>query len=228
VLVTRQDLTGTDRGYADRYSIGDVIRYTKGSQAHGLKAGEYATVVAHDRETNALTVQRASGDRVTYDPRRLLGVTVHQEQERALAVGDRVQFTAPSRELRVANRELGTLRQLAGGQARVDLDNGRQVAFKVADHPHLDLGYAVTSHSGQGLTAERTIVHIDSDRSPESIVNQRLIYVAGSRGRHGLQIFTDNAAALVHNVSRDVSHRAAIEQTAQGRRPEHALAVARG
>jgi conjugative relaxase-like TrwC/TraI family protein len=227
VLVTRQDLTGADRGYADRYTVGDVVRYTKGSQAHGLQAGEYATVVGHDHETNTLTVQRAAGERVTYDPRRLLGVTVYQKEERALAVGDRVQFTAPSRELRVANRELGTIRELAGGQARVDLDDGRQVAFKVADHPHLDLGYAVTSYSGQGLTAERTIVHIDSDRSPESIVNQRLIYVAGSRGRHDLQIFTDNAAALVHNVSRDVSHRSAVEQAPSARKPEHTLALAR-
>ncbi len=75
------------------------------AEALGLQAGEYATVVAHDRDTNSLTVERASGDRVTYDPRRLVGVTAHQEQKRTLAVGDRVQFTAPSRELRVANRD---------------------------------------------------------------------------------------------------------------------------
>jgi ATP-dependent exoDNAse (exonuclease V) alpha subunit len=119
------------------------------------------------------------------------------------------------------------LRELAAGHACIALDDGRQVAFKLTDHPHLDLGYAVTSFSGQGLTAERTIVHIDSDRSPESIVNQRLIYVAGSRGRHDLQIFTDNAAALVHNVSRDVSHRSAVEHVSPSHKQERALVIAR-
>jgi hypothetical protein len=66
---------------------------------------------------------------------------------------------------------------------------------------------------------------MDSDRSSEAIVNQRLIYVAGSRGRHDLQVFTDNAAALVHNVSRDVSHRAAVEQAPTKRVEEYAHLV---
>jgi hypothetical protein len=38
------------------------------------------------------------------------GVTVYQEIERTFSEGDRVQFTAPSKELHVANRQLGTSR----------------------------------------------------------------------------------------------------------------------
>jgi hypothetical protein len=36
----------------------------------------------------------------------------------------------------------------------VRLDNGRQIEFNPNEHRHLDHGYAVTSHSSQGLTAE--------------------------------------------------------------------------
>ena len=33
-------------------------------------------------------------------------------------------------------------------------DGGRAVEFDSVKHPHLDHGYAVTSHSSQGQTAE--------------------------------------------------------------------------
>ena len=61
---------------------------------------------------NAVTVTRSNGDSVTYDPRRLRGVTLYREEERTLAVGDRVQFNAPFRARRVVNGVLGTLAQI--------------------------------------------------------------------------------------------------------------------
>lgn len=97
VLVCRQEMTGTDGAYADRYAIGDVVRYTRGSKTHFLEPREYATVVATNRDANALTVRRVSGTQVAYDLRSKQGVTVYQE--RMLAIGDRVPFTAPSWEL---------------------------------------------------------------------------------------------------------------------------------
>ena len=209
-------MTGTDRAYADRYDVGDVIRYTKGSTKIGIATGEYATVTATDRATNQLTVTLERGDTLTYDPERLHGVSVYHEQERSFAPGDRMQFTAPSRDLHVANRQLGTLTAIAGGEVALVLDAGRTLRFQVADHPHLDYGYAVTSHSSQGLTADRVIVHVDSEHSAEAIVNQRLAYVAISRGRYDVQIYTDNTTRLGLNLTRDVSHRAAIEQPEQG------------
>ncbi|PYT66714.1 MAG: hypothetical protein DMG39_25810 [Acidobacteria bacterium] len=44
-------------------------------------------------------------------------------------------------------------------------------------------GYAVTSHSSQGQTADRVLIHVDSERAGEKLVNRRLAYVAVSRGR---------------------------------------------
>src|SRR5204862_4574217 len=101
--------------------------------------------------------------------------------DRAFAAGDRVQFTAPYRERHVANRELGTLEQVdASGRLHVRLDSGRPVVVTVKDHPHLDHGYAVTSHSSQGQTADRVLVHVDTERGGELLVNRRLAYVAVS------------------------------------------------
>lgn len=41
------------------------------------------------------------------------------------------------------------------GELRIRMDSGREVRFNIGEHPHLDYGYAVTSHSSQGQTAQR-------------------------------------------------------------------------
>ena len=107
-------MTGADRQHAQNYESGDVIRYSKGSKPLGIEAGEYARVARMDRESNTLTMTRKSGEELSYDPRRLQGVTVYRETERVFAQGDRVQMTAPYHEQKLANRELGTVEKIDG------------------------------------------------------------------------------------------------------------------
>jgi hypothetical protein len=212
VLVPRQEVTGADRQWAAQYELGNVVRYARGSDALGLSAGEYARVTQVHTHNNRVTVTRHTGERVTYDPRRLQGVTLYRETDRAFAVGDRVQFTAPDRAHQVPNRELATLEQVdLSGRFHLRLESGRTVAIAVDAHPHLDYGYAVTSHSGQGQTADRVLVHVDTARGSEALVNRRLAYVAVSRGRFDAQIYTDDAARLGQVLSRDVGKSAALE-----------------
>jgi hypothetical protein len=132
-----------------------VVRYSKGSQALGISAGEYATVERTDRERNLLTVERENGEHVTYDPRRLQGVTVYREGERDFSEGDRVQFTAPDKERHVANRELGTIESIDDhGNAQIRMDSGREVRLSLEDHPHLDHGYAVGAVAAYGTESD--------------------------------------------------------------------------
>jgi Viral (Superfamily 1) RNA helicase len=185
-------------------------------------------VTAIDGVQNTLTVTRGDGRSVTYDPRRLQGVTVYRDAERSFAVGDRVQFTAPFRTGKIANREMASVTAMTDRQdMRVRTDSGKTVKFSVDSkahgpraHRHLDHGYAVTSYSSQGLTADRVLLYIDTEQAGERLVNQRLAYVALSRGRHDAQIYTDDRDRLSTALSRDVSKSSAhnvssAEQTPQ-------------
>jgi ATP-dependent exoDNAse (exonuclease V) alpha subunit len=212
VLVARQEITRADRQWAAQYQPGDVVRYTRGSKTHGIEAGEYARVEHTNEKENLVTVKRANGEQVSYDPRRLHGVTLYRETERGFSQCDRVQFTAPNREQHIANRELGTIDKIDDcGNLQLHLDSGRTVAFNIKENPHLDYGYAVTSHSSQGQTADRVLVHIDTEQAGEKLVNRRLAYVAVSRGRYDAQVYTNDKGQLAEQLSRDVSHRSAIE-----------------
>jgi ATP-dependent exoDNAse (exonuclease V) alpha subunit len=148
---------------------------------------------------------------VTYDPSRLRGISAYCEIEREFAIGDRLQFTAPNREIGVANRDLGTIEQIGNdGQLAVRMDNGKAVSFEANRMRHFDHGYAVTSHSSQGLTAERVLVNIDSNVHPE-LINTRFAYVSVSRASHDAQIYTNDASALVPGLSHDATKTSAVE-----------------
>jgi ATP-dependent exoDNAse (exonuclease V) alpha subunit len=95
------------------------------------------------------------------------------ESKANIRVGDRIQFTAPDKSLGVANRDLATINAIhPDGHLSARLDNNRQIGFSAREHRHFDHGYAVTSHSSQGLTAERVLVHADTSVHPD-LLNSR-------------------------------------------------------
>jgi hypothetical protein len=51
-LMPRQDLTGADRTWAERYEVGDVLRYSRRSKETMIGKGEYARVNAIDAAAN--------------------------------------------------------------------------------------------------------------------------------------------------------------------------------
>jgi conjugative relaxase-like TrwC/TraI family protein len=213
VLTPRSDMTGADRAWAARYQAGDVLRYIRGSKEFDIEAGSYVQVISTHSKENLVTVQKPDGERVSYDPSRLRGISAYREIEREFAIGDRIQLTAPNRELGVANRDLGTLQQIdVNGKitVRMDGDKEKSVTFDPREMRHFDHGYAVTSHSSQGLTSERVLVNMDAEVHPK-LMNSRFAYVSVSRASHDAQIFTDNALTLAETLSRDVSKTSAID-----------------
>jgi conjugative relaxase-like TrwC/TraI family protein len=211
VLTPRSDMTGADRAWAASYQVGDVLHYQRGSKGIGIDPRSYAQVVTTNPKENLLTVQKRDGEKVTYEPSRLRGISSYREIEREFAVGDRLQFTAPNRELGVANRDLGTIEQIGqDGQFAVRMDNGKAVRFDANEMRHFDHGYAVTSHSSQGLTAERVLVNIDTNVHPD-LINTRFAYVAISRASHDAQIYTNDATLLVSDLGHDITKSSALE-----------------
>jgi conjugative relaxase-like TrwC/TraI family protein len=213
VLTPRSDMTGADRAWAARYQAGDVLHYIRGSKELGIEGGSYAQVATTDPKENLVTVQKPNGEQVSYDPSRLRGISAYREIEREFAVGDRVQFTAPNRALQVANRDLGTIQQIDENRnisVRMDGGQDRTVTFNADEMRHFDHGYAVTSHSSQGLTAEHVLVNMDTNVHPE-LINSRFAYVSVSRASHDAQIYTNDAASLAESLSRDVSKASAID-----------------
>jgi hypothetical protein len=202
-------VTGAERSWASCYEINDLVRYRRGSKALGIEPGTYASVVAIDPVGISLLSKNPAES--THDPRRLTGDSVYREIEREFSVGDRIQFTAPDKSLGIANRDLGTIEAIrSDGRISARLDNNRQIEFNASEHRHFDHGYAVTSHSSQGLTAERVLVHADTGVHPD-LLNSRFGYVSISRASHDAILYTDDMAKLGPQLGADVSKTSALE-----------------
>jgi ATP-dependent exoDNAse (exonuclease V) alpha subunit len=211
VLIQRQNMTGAERAWANQYGVNDVVRYARGSKNAGIEAGSYRTVMAINSSANLLTVKKSSGELTTYDPRRLTGVSVYREAAHEFSVGDRIQFTAPDKSLGVANRDLAIIDAIhPDGRLTARLDNNRQIEFDATGHRHFDHGYAVTSHSAQGLTAERVLIHADTSVHPD-LLNARFGYVSVSRASHEATLFTNDLSKLAPQLGSEVGKTSAIE-----------------
>src|SRR2546422_7017832 len=111
-------------------------------------------------------------------------------------------MTAPDRERGVPNRELGAIERIdAKGRMEIPWDSGRTSSFEAGERRHVDYGYAVTTHSSQGQTAGRVLVHVETERASEKLVNQRLAYVALSRGQYDARIYTDDKVKLARWIA---------------------------
>ena len=222
-LSHRSDMTGPDRTWAAMYRPGDVVQYERGSKAKGIERDSFGVVRSSDAAANRLTVEFPNGSNVEYDPKRVYGVNVYRETSQEFATGDRLQFSAIHKYLGISNRDMGTITKMEPDRLTVLMDGKEQrsVSFDPAEFRQFDHGYAVTSHSSQGLTADRVIANIDTESS-RSLINNRLAYVAISRASEDARIYTNDAATLGQRLATDVTKTAALEFTARAEGSEAA------
>jgi conjugative relaxase-like TrwC/TraI family protein len=124
---------------------------------------------------------------------------LYRPGELTLAVGDRVRITAGGKTKDGKRLSNGSLFTVQGFNRRGDIivDGGRVID---RDFGHLAHGYVVTSHASQGATVDKIFVGMGSESLPA--INQRTAYVATTRGREQVQIFTDDRTALLNAMSR--------------------------
>ena len=217
IYVARNDMTGTERTFANAYRPDDVIHYNRNSKVYKVKAGDYAKVIDINHEKNEITVRFADSRTATYNPTRLSGVNVYTEAERLFAEGDRIQFRVPFAEHKVANGELGTITKIDQNQIQVALDDERRISFDPYRFPHIDHGYAVTSYSSQGLTVDRVLLNADTRESMQ-LLNDRMAYVALSRARDEALIYTDSVPQLRQTLNRAADKEMALDATSDNSR----------
>ena len=112
----------------------------------------------------------------------------------------------------VKNRDLGTIERIEGTSVSVRMDGEKEriLTFDSSQMRHFDHGYAVTSHSSQGLTTDRVLVNMDTTTHPE-LINTRFAYVSVSRASQDARIYTNDVSTLAERLSTEVSKASAIE-----------------
>jgi ATP-dependent exoDNAse (exonuclease V) alpha subunit len=230
ILIPR-DMTPAQLQNARSYHEGDVLYFRRGSKRQGIPKAAYLTVSAVSIEQlflekvardGTLTLHAENGRRFEFDPSTIKGIQVYTEENRTIAVGDRLQWREPDNKRRIANGQYGTITRLDQRDIEVQFDTGRKLSMPLSDARKVDLGYASTSHASQGATFDRAVLNIDSSRSPE-LVNDRSWYVGISRARLDVRVYTDDLEHMRRAVSRTQKKELALDVVTQ--RPTRGLSM---
>lgn len=155
----------------------------------GVAAPESALIfAANNREASELN-RLAQAERLRANR---LGEDSAVVGKETIFVGDRVLFTRNARTLGVCNGDLGTVLGIHHPTRTLiaALDSGRTVAVPLDAYEHVRLGYAVTTHKGQGVTCDHSFVLLGGDTQ-----DLHLAYVQASRARVQTKLFTDRLTA---------------------------------
>lgn len=211
------DLTRAEHKQASSYTSGVILIAEKPGR-HGLKRGEQYTVVGVDAPGNRITVQHPTIGTLNVNASKLAGVSTYQPATIKVSPGDWLRVTRNNSALDIYNGE--RFRVTAVEKDAVVLENGARLPRDGA--MHIQHGYAQTVHSAQGLT--RANVLIDAD-TKSLTSNRATFYVAISRPKHNLTIYTDSKANLARAMGREPKKYAALEVRDQHREAQVFSAV---
>jgi len=217
-LLVSKFMSGEERISAGAYELGDVLLYKRDSRHLGVRAGQYARVMAVDIESGMLSVKfEDDQSRLRYEPKKILGVEVYRGVEFRLAVSERVQFRLSHRELGVTRGELGTIEKMKGESMTVRLDSGREVVFSVKEYRHLDYGYAADKYPVKKRGLARIIINADMGDLKVMTEGNRLME-ALSHEWEGASVYTNSINDLKADL---VNREAAIEEFGRAPARQH-------
>jgi conjugative relaxase-like TrwC/TraI family protein len=184
-------LTDAQKADATQYDPGDLLQFQQ--NAPGFKKGSRLIVGANDTLPTDLAKRFEA-----YRPTQL-----------ALAIGDAVRITAGGTtkdgKHRLSNGSLLTVQGFTKG-GDIIVNHGWVID---RDWGHLTHGYCITSHVSQGVTVDKVFIGLSSESFPAT--SERTGYVAVTRGREQVQIFTDNRKELLEAVTRPDDPMSATE-----------------
>ena len=203
-----RDLTRAQVQSSLSYAAGDIVEALRHYDSIGLRRGDMAEVV--ETAPGCITLHRQDGQTVQWRPTAMPHVAVHRVEQREVAVGDRIRFTANNYRLGVVNGQTGTVESidLVAQRLTVNMGQERTLTLDMNRPLRLDHAYCTTVHAAQGQTCDRVLV--DADVSG-AMANQSLYYVAISRARHGVTLYTDDKEMLPLAMSRLDIKQAALD-----------------
>ena len=207
-MLDRKDHTLQQARSILSYDPGDLILAETDYPSLGLKRNELATVI--ERQAHCILLERADGARTSWQPALATKLTAYVPVKRSLAVDDLIRVTANDRERGLINGDMAWVDSILIERKVLTLRfaDGRLVQLSYRRPLALDHGYCSTVHASQGQTCDRVLIEADTSSLTS---NENTFYVAISRARHHVQIYTDDRDMLPLAMCRQNENASALE-----------------
>ena len=191
-------LTRPQKGDIANYRPGDVAVFHHDVYGVRAKAGDACRVAEVDAAEGRVALTFPNGRERRIDPSGYIRyrLDLFETQPMVLRAGDTVRWTRNDSARGLINGEHAEIMSIGWVNVRIKTQDGREHSLK-HDDPHLhhlDHAYSSTVHAAQGMTCDRVIAVLDTDRAP---ADQAMFYVELTRARDKVVLLTDDREALI-------------------------------
>ncbi len=178
---------------ATYYELNDTIIF--GVNYKHFTQGQPYRVSSIDPQTNSLTLTDSQGQTYNSPCNQHVNRQVYQPRLLELAIGDQGRFTKNSHHRKQINGQPFRVTAINPSSSEITLDTkGWETTFKAQDLYFTDHNYVSTTYAAQGKTQDNVIWCVNTAH-PQAL-GKEAYYVAVSRERHDLKIYTDDPVAL--------------------------------
>ncbi|MGP1056909.1 conjugative transfer relaxase/helicase TraI [Serratia sp. CY68341] len=159
-----------------------------------------------DSQSRTVSLQDSEGNTRQFSPASAVreGVTLYNPRTIEVSVGDRMRFSKSDVERGHVANSTWTVEAIKGDI--VTLSDGKQTRTvnprEQQQDRHVDLAYAITAHGAQGASERFAITLEGVEGGREQLVNRASAYVALSRAKEHVQVYTDNEAGWLNAIGK--------------------------
>lgn len=205
--LSRIDLTQAERRNAPSYKVGNYVQPERDYERTGLQRGELyrvSDIASH----NGLVLTTDDGRQVEINPRSHTQLSVYEKCGSEFAPGDCARITRNDPALDVSNGDRVRVLEVSPDRITLENEKGRRIDLDGRHPLHLEHAYASTVHGAQGLSTDRMMM----DLNTRSLTTGKdLYYVALSRARYDVKVYTNSRLELPAAISRDNVKTAALD-----------------
>jgi conjugative transfer relaxase protein TraI len=206
-ILSAESFTQIERSNVTNFKVGNVLRFEK-SEAVGIKAGEYLTIIKSEIKHNLLTLKNSEDREVIwqlpkFDKERLSPIEVFKEKTRALQSGDLIRWSRSDKLNELYSTEPAKVMSVDTNKVTVILANQKPFTFDPREpkYQHWDHGHAATVYAVQADTKNIVLAHLESHRT--NLTSQPSFLVALTRAVNVFRLYTDNQQALLKMIEQN-------------------------
>jgi len=215
--------TKAERSDIHNYQKGQMIRFQQ--NATNIKKGEQFIVKEVNKDN--VIIENDAGKKQSLDLSKSNSLVsrfnIYKREDISLSSGDRIRITEGGKskdKKRINNGAIYQVKDI-NKDGDIVLSNGRVLDHKKGNY---DYGYVTTSHASQGKTVDHVLIAQSSDYSGASSAEQ--FYVSVSRGKHSVELFTDDKDELREQIQNSSQRISATELTGRKSRLDTANQIA--
>jgi hypothetical protein len=193
-----QNFTEAQKRDVRNFEPGQVLVFHKGTK----EARKYEAFTVLSQDGDSVRARHADGRQINITKKQAKCFGVFAKRDIDVAVGDWLSIQSNLRDgpYQFTNGERVKVAHMNARDGIV-LEDGRTIPHNFRQFNH---GYAVTAHKSQGKTVDEVI--ISGDR-----MSRELFYVAASRGRKRITVFTGDKETLRDSIGVSGQRMSALE-----------------